>query len=79
MHTWRIMFTTHASNKGLTSTIYKEVLGINKKGVEKLGTRFSGKALTWHTRSLGFGPRTIKRRKKKGKYLLQQGKKTLKA
>lgn len=44
MHTWRIIFTTHMSNKGLTTTIYKEVLGINKKG-----TQFSGKALTWHT------------------------------
>lgn len=44
MHTWWIIFTTHMLNKGLTSTICKEVLGINKKGVEKLGTWFSGKA-----------------------------------
>lgn len=43
MHTWRIIFTTRMSNKGLTTTIYKEVLGINKKE-----TQFSGKALTWH-------------------------------
>lgn len=42
------------------STICKEVFRINKKIVEKLRTQLSGKALTWHKWSLGFGPRTIK-------------------
>lgn len=42
------IFTKHISNKGLMSTICKEVFRINKKIVEKLRTPLSGKALTWH-------------------------------
>lgn len=40
MHTyttgWGVTFIKHISNKGLMSTICKEVFGINKKIVEKL-------------------------------------------